>query len=71
MNAKVIALKDYLPQAPQYDADTYAYARERREQARFRARELRAWITCVVENLVMLAVAGCTIFSVLLALTML
>lgn len=69
MNAKVIALKDYLPQTPLDDA--YAYARERREQARFRARELRAWITCVVENLVMLAVAGCTIFSVLLALTML
>lgn len=66
MKATVIEWKDYVPQAAWYDD-----ARERRAEARFRARELREWITCVVENLVMLAVAGCTIFSVCLALTML
>ena len=71
MNAKVIEMKDYITMAPQYDAAQYASERERRERARFRARELREWITCVVENLVMLAVAGCTIFSVFIALTML
>lgn len=47
------------------------YARERRAEARFRASERRAWITCIVENLVLLAVAACTIFSVGIALTML
>ena len=26
------------------------YARERREEARFRASERRAWITCIVEK---------------------
>ena len=47
------------------------YARERREEARFRASERRAWITYIVENLVMVAVAACTMVSVGIALTML
>lgn len=71
MKAKVIELKEYAPQASRYDAVWYEPARERRAEARFRAAELRAWITCAVENLVMLAVAGCTIVSVFLALSML
>lgn len=66
MDAKIIAWKDIAP-APRFDYEAY----ERRAEARFRASERRAWLTCIVENLVMVAVAACTIMSVGIALTML
>ena len=71
MNAKVIEMKDYIAMAPQYDAGPICFRTGAPGKSSLPRPELREWITCVVENLVMLAVAGCTIFSVFIALTML
>jgi len=64
----IIQLKNYLPQTAYSAAEPFDFAAcQRRAEARFR----RHKIMCYVENAVTAAIGFCTVFCVILTITML
>ena len=62
----VIELKNYRTPEP-FDFEAY----NRRAAARYRNREIRAWITQVVDSAVTVAIGVCSLFCAYLVLQML
>lgn len=61
-----------IPFHPQRQPEPFDFAAyNRRAEARYRASEIRAWIAQIVDSAVTLAIGGCLIFCVYLAMTML
>lgn len=66
MKNNVIELYQY------QDIDTFNYNEfNRRAELRFRAAQIRYWISTVVDVLATTTIAGCTVFCCYLAFTML